>query len=92
VSRVLPLQLLQSFRLIQVQVAVFLSPAVVGLLGDFGFLAGLRGCLSVPTLVYLSFSFVESCIAQYQQLSLIIYRLTETTSRTKIVIQLEYNG
>ena len=45
--RVLPLQFLQSFRLIQLQAAVFLSPAVVGLLSDFCFLAGLRGGLSI---------------------------------------------
>jgi DNA-binding winged helix-turn-helix (wHTH) protein len=46
-SGVLSLQLLHPFGLIQLQPPIFLSPAVVRLYGDFGFLAGLRGGLSV---------------------------------------------
>lgn len=45
--QVLPLQVLQSFRLIRLQAAVFFPPAVVRLDGDFNFLAGSRGGLSV---------------------------------------------
>src|ERR1700681_68773 len=40
--RVLPLQFFLSFRLIQLQGAVFLLPAVVRPHGDFNFLAGSR--------------------------------------------------
>ena len=45
--RVLPLQFFLSFRLIQLRGALFLLPAVVRPHGDFNFLRGLRGGLSV---------------------------------------------
>ena len=49
---VLTLQFLQSFRFTQVQAAIFLRLAVVGLYRDLCFLAGLRRGLSVRNIYF----------------------------------------
>jgi hypothetical protein len=61
---------MQPFRLIQLQTAVSLSPAVVGLLGDFGFLAELRGGPSVGDSNSICRSIVTICSGLYPVIDL----------------------